>query len=250
MLRKASTITTITITITITVTTDGPWISFKMPATGQPAGLEPPQSVQSTWPLAPESSTPDWPAPLRLRWAWTLATLHDWTPWPVRTAKGCRRTRLSRCKQRHPLRFCRSSPSSSPPPSPLPVPALDDLPSPSDQSQGLPGLPPPPSAPSAAAALLFFASAAFFPPFIPLLARPPACSRRPPPAIQSPPVRSCSNFLHGRGQKHFTPFSVRPEPSTRLCLLEPILTPRASDCTDTACRLPRPRLRYPSRTGV
>lgn len=96
-------------------------------------------------------------------WAWTLATLHDWTPWPVRTAKGCRRTRRSRCKQRHPLRFCRSSPSSSPPPSPLPVPALDDLPSPSDQSQGLPGPPPPPSAPSAAAALLFFASAAFFP---------------------------------------------------------------------------------------
>ncbi|KAK1253065.1 hypothetical protein MKX08_004252 [Trichoderma sp. CBMAI-0020] len=76
MLRKA-------FSITITVTTDGPWISFEMPATSQPAGLEPPQSVQSTWPLAPESSTPDWPAPLRLGWAWTLATLHDWTPWPV-----------------------------------------------------------------------------------------------------------------------------------------------------------------------
>lgn len=220
----------------------------------------PPQSVQSTWPLAPESSTPDWPAPLRLGWAWTLATLHDWTPWPVRTAKGCRRTRRSRCKQRHPLRFCRSSPSSSPPPSPLPVPALDDLPSPSDQSQGLPGPSPPPSAPSAAAALLFLCLRCLFPPRSShsSLVRRPAhdALRQQSSRLPSARVRI---FSTAEPRNIFTPFSVRPLPSTRmknthrrahLCLLESILTTQASDCTDAAYRLFRPRLRYSSRTGV
>lgn len=160
------------------------------------AGLEPPQSVQSTWPLAPESSTPDWPAPLR------LAGLGRWR----------------RCMIGHPGRYVlrpkgaaalvaraaskdTRSGSVAPPHPPLLLHPRCRC----QLSTIRPRRPINPKAflvrrrrhlrPLSSLLSFSFPQQLFSPPFIPLFARPPACSRRPPPAIQSPPVRSCSNFF-------------------------------------------------------
>lgn len=142
-----------------------------------------------------------------------LATLHDWTPWPVRTSRV------------PPHSFSRCSKDTLSVSSLLPIlllllhprcrPLTNLLPQEPDQSRR-----PPTSAAAAwpchlALSSFYFPRPLFFAPFIPL-SRGPACfSPFPRPTIQSPPARSCSNF-YDPGEKHSTPFSVQPSPSTRM----------------------------------